>query len=145
MIPITQELIKEIADNMLTGCRCYVHTETGQLIAIPDDDVYESDLKELFADDLKELKKNKKFYKELDKPESRDSFEFMVNFTEQLSDDNPLKHRLALVLEMKSPFSNFNHQIDNSGEYRQQWFTFKDEAFKQWVIDQFNRLNWPIQ
>jgi hypothetical protein len=45
------------------------------------------------------------------------------------------------ALEGKKPFSNFKFLIDHSGIYRQQWFDYKNDQLKKWVIDKFKEAN----
>ncbi|MGQ1948702.1 hypothetical protein ACT3CD_16545 [Geofilum sp. OHC36d9] len=48
----------------------------------------------------------------------------MADFAESV-DDTRLQDKLINALNRPNPFQNFKWQIDNSGEYRQQWFDFK--------------------
>ena len=62
----------------------------------------------------------------------------MENFAEQLEGNDELKHALFNALKMRKPFREFKWLIDDSGDYRQQWFDFKSAELKQWVVDNFN-------
>ncbi len=61
----------------------------------------------------------------------------MADFAEQLDDSNKLKTKLINALNKRKPFREFKFVIDNSGEYRQKWFDFKNEQLQQWVKDKF--------
>ncbi len=37
-------------------------------------------------------------------------------------------------------FDEYKFAIDNSGEYRQKWFEFKDRKLQEWVTDRFNEI-----
>jgi hypothetical protein len=60
----------------------------------------------------------------------------MEDFTNSLPETVGLKNQLKFALGNKKPFRQFKFLIDRSGVYREQWFAFKDEQLRQWVIDQ---------
>ena len=78
-------------------------------------------------------------YFEFEGFESHESFQIMVDFAESV-DDQKLQNRLIYALNKSKPFSNFKWQVDNSGEYRQQWFDFKKMRYIEWVKEQI-KLN----
>jgi hypothetical protein len=90
-----------------------------------DPDVHGDVPPELYKEEKKLLKKDRRNYIEIPRMEARDSFRIMAAFAEQLDDSNPLKQRLNDALSFKNPFSNFKYLIDSSGDYRQHWFDFK--------------------
>jgi hypothetical protein len=63
----------------------------------------------------------------------------MADFADSLSDSHRLKSRLINALNRKKPFREFKFVIDNSGEYRQMWFDFKNRKLQEWGIENFNR------
>ena len=66
--------------------------------------------------------------------------QLMVDFAESV--DNPgLQERLFIALNRSKPFRNFKWQIDNSGEYRQRWFKYKDQRYIKWVKEQLDDHN----
>ena len=140
MLNLTEEQVKEIAEQIDCGFRCFIHRQTGELIVVPDTlrnpdmDTY------AWADEQEKLDNNFHEYFEIDQLESRDSFEIMVEFTEQLDDKIKIKSDLIKSLNKKKPFREFNFVIHNSGIYRQQWFDFKNEKLKMWVRDSLKYL-----
>jgi hypothetical protein len=139
MRSLTKEEVKEIADMIDCGHLCYWHKKTGELFFIIDDVhmVLEDD--ELHQADLKKLEDNFHDYIEIEKPESRDSFMIMEDFVMRLEGNDHFKLRLINALNKKKPFREFKFLVDNSGIYREQWFAFKNERMKQWVIEKFER------
>ena len=79
-------------------------------------------------------------YVEIEKPQSKDNFEIMVNFAEHLGDNNQIKNKLFNALNKKKPFREFKFVVDNSGKYRQQWFDFKSSQLEKWVVERFNEI-----
>jgi hypothetical protein len=65
--------------------------------------------------------------------ESREGFKIMEEFAEALSDSNKLKDQLFNALNRRKPFREFQWVIDNSGEYRDVWFRFKNRWLLDWV------------
>ncbi len=60
----------------------------------------------------------------------------MNDFVNQLTDSN-LQSILFEALSRKKPFQAFKFVIDNSGDFRQQWFDFKNEQLKKWVMEKY--------
>jgi hypothetical protein len=139
MASLTKEQVKEIAEQIDCGFRCFVQWKTREIISIPDTLRHpEMDI-EAWENEQKKLDKNFDEYLEIEQLESSDSFEFMADFTEQLDNNNELKIKLITALNKKNPFREFKFVIDNSGVYRQQWFDFKNERLKLWVNDKFEK------
>ena len=129
---IPKEKLNEIADEMESGFKCFIHRDTLEIVTYPDEDRFmEIDQKE-WKEEINKVKKNKKKFVEIDKMDSRESFEVMAEFAESL-EECATKIRLITALEGHKPFANFNHQIHNSGEYREQWFAFRREKTLEWI------------
>ncbi|MCX6238718.1 MAG: UPF0158 family protein [Bacteroidia bacterium] len=140
MTPLTQEQIKEIAEQLDCGFRCFWNKHDGELLFIPDTMKHPDMDTEAWSDEMEKLDDNFFDYKEIDQLESSDSFEIMADFVETLSDSNNLKNKLIDALNRGRPFRGFKFVIDNSGEYRQKWFDFKNMKMQKWVIDRFNEI-----
>jgi hypothetical protein len=139
MIKLTKDQIKELADQLDCGNKCYINKETGVAIFTPDFDRGFAD-EELWADDINELEENWDKYVEIDKMESHESFEIMADFAENV-DSRELRDSLINALNKKHPFQNFKWVVDNSGPYRQKWFDFKNQRLIEWVNDQLEVLD----
>ena len=139
MVTLSKENIKEIAEQMDMGFNAFFHKETGELIFVPDlDQFYGMDL-EGWEEDFDKLKKNKKKFVEIEKMGAHDSFQVMEDFAEQVDDDS-VRIILLEALNRKKPFSNFKDAVDNSGDYREQWFAFRDKRNIEWVEDRLKYL-----
>lgn len=139
MINLSIDQIKEIADQLDCGNRCYVNKETSAILTTPDFDSGDSD-EELWADILNELDENWDKYVEIERLESHDSFNIMADFAEN-TDSSELRNSLINALNKKHPFRNFKWVIDNSGSYRQKWFEFKNQRLIDWVKDRLEILD----
>jgi len=140
MINLTKDQIKEIADQLDCGMRCYVNKETGNIKSIPDFDNWFSDDLEPWSDLINELEENRDKYIEIEKMESHESFEIMADFAENV-DSKELKNSLINALNKKHPFRNFKWVVDNSGLYRQKWFDFKNQRNIEWVENKLDEIN----
>ena len=125
MESLTKEQIKDIAEQMDCGFRCFCHKQNGELVFVPDTLRYPDIDIDACTVEMEKLDNNFGDYREIAQLESRDSFEIMKDFVETLSDFNRLKDRLIDALNKKKPFRSFKFVIDNSGDFRQKWFDFK--------------------
>lgn len=141
MESLTKEQIKEIAEQLDCGFRCFWHRQNGELVFVPDTLRYPDIYIDAWTDEMEKLDNNFGDYREIAQLESRDSFEIMADFVETLSDSNRLKDILIDSLSKKKPFSRFKYVIDNSGEYRQKWFDFKNMRLQEWVKKRFTEIS----
>jgi len=139
MIKLTKENIKEIADQLDVGMKCYINKETGEIVTVLDFDSWPTGDTEPWEDVLNELEENWDKYVEMERMKSHESFEIMAEFAEMV-DDNDLQNRLIMALNKKHPFQNFKRHIDNSGPYRQRWFDYKDKRLIDWVKNHLEAL-----
>lgn len=132
----TTDKIKEIAEQLDCGFRAFIHKTTGQFLFVPDENF-------LTAIDLdswdEELEKNFTDYYEIDKWTSSEAFEIMSEFADQLTESN-LQSRLFDALRKNKLLREFKFVIDNSGDFRQQWFDFKIKWQQDFVARQLNIL-----
>ncbi len=140
MKSLTKEQIKEIAEQLDCGFRCFWSKTDGELLFIPDTLKHPDMDTDAWSDELEKLDANFFDYKEIDQLESSDSFEIMADFVETLYDSNKLKDKLIDALNKRRPFREFKFAIDNSGEYRQKWFAFKNEKMQEWVMKRFDEI-----
>jgi hypothetical protein len=68
---------------------------------------------------------------------SRNAFQIMEDFAE--TTPITLKLRLLEALHQKKPFQNFKTIIDNAGNFRQEWFAFRDKRWEEWVREQLEQ------
>ena len=134
---VSNEKLKEIADNLDTGFRCYFNIETQEIVTFPDEDRFPDMDTEDWKDDMKKVKKNRKKFKEIESMDSSESFKIMEDFIDSI-DDETLKSRLTQAIEGYKPFANFQFQIDRSGPFREMWFAFKANKMIEWVNDQLS-------
>jgi hypothetical protein len=140
MIQLTPTQIKEIAEQLDCGFRCYIHKQTGELITIPDENSHPDMDLEGWEEDIEKIETNFTEYIVIDPLESRDSFGIMEDFVESLPESEKIREWLINALNQHKPFSKFKFVIDNSGEYRQQWFDFKAKRLQEYVQEEIEFL-----
>lgn len=118
-LTLTDEHIKEIAEQLDIGFCCFWHKTTGEILSIPVEIRSMGNDDEFFEEEMEKIENNPDDYIEIEPPSSRYGFEIMANFAEQLNDNMTLQSQLIGALNNKKPFSEFKFIIDNSGEYRQ--------------------------
>ena len=141
MTTLTPEQIKEAAEQLDCGFRCFWNTKTNDFIFIPDLMKYPDMEMSSWEEEMDMLKYSRADFKEIPSLESSDSFEIMEQFTDQLPDTLKLKDELINALNRKHPFRNFKFVIDDSGDYRQNWFDFKNQWLQDWVKENFESTN----
>ncbi|MCF8277801.1 MAG: hypothetical protein K9J17_13790 [Flavobacteriales bacterium] len=130
---LTEEQIAEISDLLDCGMRCYYHRPTGTIESHPDpDDPYFDP--EPWQDVIDKIENDVENYQSFVKMDSNQGFQVLENFAHSLTDSN-FKQRILGKLSEKKPFQNFKILIDASA-YRQDWFTFKTKAYKNFVEQQ---------
>jgi len=137
---LTDQQIKEIADNLDSGMRCFYNKQTGIIKTVLNFDSWIGADEEPWEEELKEIDENWSYYFEFEGMTSRESFNLMADFAESI-DNSRLQDRLINALNKPKPFQNFKWQIDNSGEYRQQWFDYKKMHYIELVKGQIDNNN----
>lgn len=134
---VSREILNDIADSLEAGFKCFIHKDTCEVVTYlnPDQnpDMDPKDWKE----EIGKVRKGKNKFIEIVRIESSKSFKIMEEFVYTL-ENNSTKIRLLTALEGQKPFANFKHQIDNSGDYRELWFTFRRNKNIEWVQDQLS-------
>ena len=111
--------------------------ETKVIKVLPDTDKYSELELDVWSDAINEIDSNIGDYIQIEGMHSHDSFRVMENFIDTL-DNERLKDKLIDALSRRKPFQNFKFAIDNSGQYRDKWFKFKENALTEWVESQLN-------
>ncbi len=133
MIQLTKEQMHEIYEELDMGMRCFYNPATNKILSMPDFLAYPDFEPELWQEVMDEIDANKVI--EFDKLPTRDYFNVMEEFAENV-DDPIIRDRLIRALSRPKPFRNFKYEIDDSGDYREKWFEFKAQAYRNWIEKQ---------
>ena len=77
---MTEEQINEIADELDSGFKCYVHKENGTFIAVPDDDRFPDMEMDVWEKEMEQLNSDPSAYIEIEPMDSVESFKVMEDF-----------------------------------------------------------------
>ncbi len=137
---LTEEQIKEIAEELESGMKVYVNIVTKEIKSLIDFDNNIYGDEEPWEEDIKEIEENYDEYLEFEKMDSSESYQVMEDFTEIVEDED-LKKKLELGLNLSKPFRNFKDIIDDENEYRKKWFTYKSTRYIEYVKEQLEMYN----
>lgn len=133
------EQIKDIAEQLDCGFRAFIHKTSYQMLFVPNEnDLIDIEL-DPWEEEFTELDNNFTDYFEVEKWSSNEAFQMMEDFTEQLSTNSKLQSELFKALNKRKPFREFKFVIDNSGDFREQWFDFKNRWQLEFVKRQISR------
>lgn len=132
MIPISNKIIEEIAEQLDCGMKCYLNISSGAMIAVINDEDFIDVETEAQDNEIKQIKENPSNYIEFHKMNSRESFNVMMDFAMEIS-DNSFQTQLIDSLNTSSPFRGFKLKLDNSDSYRQKWFDYKKNRYIDYV------------
>lgn len=136
----SQEIIREITDHLVMDYRAFVHKKTGKILSVPNelDNLYYDE--ELFTEELEELENNFSDYYAIEKWESREAFNWMVQFAESLEAGSPIQQKLFRALEQQKPFARFKYTLEDNLDYLQAWYKFRDEKQRAYVAKELGVL-----
>ncbi len=137
---LSKEKIKEIAEDLDCGMKCYYHKKTEKIITIIDFDSHLGADEEPWEDVINELDEHSADYFEIERMDTRENLRVMESFA-YFVNDSALKDKLIDALNRPKPFASFKWIVDNSGEYRQKWFDFKNQKYIEWVEARINDIN----
>jgi len=137
-VKLPKELIKEITDEQDCGMVCYVHKETLKLESYPNEATDNYELLESWGDVIDKVNDNYKDYIKVESMGSSEQFELMKVFTNDIVDEK-LKRKLLEILDKKKPFKNWKNIVESELDYRESWFTFKQQKLKEHVKMKFSQ------
>lgn len=126
-------MIEEVAGELNVGYRMFVHRSTGSIRSIMDLEKFIDVDKDIRESTQQFLDRESVDYVEVERWNTREEFEMMAGFAEQLADAPAVQEQLITALNGSKPFRNFKFIINNAGPYRQQWFAFKDARQQAYV------------
>lgn len=140
-ISITEEKIKEIAQELDTGMLCYYHITAGEVESVPDELKGHTGYEAVFwKDSLKKIKANRSKYICFEGMESGEVFRMMERFAESVT-DNFISRRLHQTLQNRKPFHHFKVTLKQYPSLLQQWHDYKDEQYILHVKQQLQAYN----
>ena len=131
---LSAKQINDIAQELEVGMKVYINRKTLEYKTVLDwDEMLDSGY---WEEEIEQIENDWDDCMVLTKPESREAFQIMEDFIEEVGDKR-LKENLIKILNRKSPFANFKAEIESSA-YRQNWFDFRTKRFEDYVKEQLD-------
>lgn len=144
-VSIPLETIKEIAQELDMGMKCFYHIPTGELESYPDELKGHAGFdEEVWQESIDKVEKNYGEYIPFEGMESHESFRIMEKFVEEITDERA-RQRFHDAIAYKHPFQNFKQLLLHYPELREQWFLYKDQCYIEFVKDQVDVYNQSVK
>ena len=129
---LSKKQVFDISQELQCGMKVFVNTDTLEYKSVLDMD----DMDDLgcWDEELGEIENTWKRFFTIEKMSSREGYQIMEDFVNELR-DGYFKENLIKILERKSPFANFEAEVESS-EFREQWFAFRDAAYVEYVQEE---------
>lgn len=145
MLQLSQEMIKEIAGQLDMGMICFYHLPTGELVSYPDELKMGGAFEEEFwREDMDKVDENNQEYVRFTGMESYESYKLMEDFISLISDQK-VQDKFEQIIQKRKPFQQFKNLLLDYPDLRQQWFSYKDQRYKEYVQEQLDSFNRSLQ
>jgi hypothetical protein len=135
IVHITSERLREIAQELDAGMKCFYHIASGELKSYPDELKGHAGFDgELWEDVIDEVEENFHEYISFQAMESHDSFKVMESFVTGI-EDKSIHRRFEDAISYKKPFQNFKQLLYDYPDMREAWFKYKE----LWLIEKVQR------
>lgn len=126
------DIIKEIAELIDCGHRCFLHTEQALVEYYPKDiDLFYGESNP-WQDIIDKVAGDQEHYIQIEQMSSFQSFQVMEDFVAKKVDSLNFRSSLEETLRKPGPFRHFKYQVEQSA-YREAWFDFKNQCNIDWV------------
>jgi hypothetical protein len=129
---LSKKQVFDISQELQCEMKVIINTDTLEYKSVLDwDDMLDFDLDEELTSE------NEKGWENsftIEKMSSREGFQIMENFVDEL-EDGYFRDNLIKILDRKSPFANFKAEVESS-KYREHWFAFRDAAYVEYVEEE---------
>ncbi len=143
-VNITPEKIKEIAQDIDCGMKCFYHITTGDIESYPDELKGHAGFEEeMWEDSINRVENNYKEYIAFEGMESHESFRLIETFISNIADDKTSLY-FKEAINRRKPFQQFKFCLQEYADLQQQWYQFKNEELIKWVDDQLKAYNLKI-
>jgi len=137
---IPEELIREIAQELDSGMKCFYHIPTAEIKSYPDPmhtDYFDDEIWQETIDEIDSVLDECIAFKTL---ASHESFKMMESFISGIENED-IRRRFEDAIAYRKPFQNFKQLLLNYPELREQWFKYKDQQYIEWVKEQLEAFN----
>ena len=133
MITLTKKFVNDIAQNLQCGLDSYINKETGEFRVMPNDDIMDYNDDEELVEEYKQIQADIDSYYVIRRPRSSFDYDIMESFATDHVEDQNLREKLLDALQNRKPFRNFKAIVDYAGDYREQWFAYRQQRYMEYV------------
>jgi len=135
---MSTDTIKEIAEQLESGMKCFYHIPTGDVEYYPDELAGHAGFdEEVWQDSIDKVENNYHEYLCFEAMDTHESFRIMETFISDIPEENT-RQRFEDAISYRKPFQNFKQLLHNYPELQQQWFAFKEQKYIEWVQEQID-------
>jgi hypothetical protein len=134
-VTISSTALKEIADYLENGMRCWYHIPTGEVLWVPDRMKNFDIDEEIWAEAFNEIDEKMHECIAFEGLDSHEEFRMMAYFAENEVSDHEVRSRLIYALNQRKPFMHFKSAIHYDSDYLKAWYAFNTE----WYINEVQR------
>lgn len=129
-------MIKEIAEQLDCGMKCFYHIATGELVSYPDALKMGGEIdEEIWGEETEKVEEHFDEYAPFRAMESHESFGVMEDFIE-LIEEQKIREKFEEIIQRRKPFQQFKYLLLDYPALRQQWFAYKNDRLKEYVQEQ---------
>jgi len=140
-VTISQEQIKDIAQELDGGMKCFYHISTSEVKSYPDELRDHGGFEEEFWEDIiKQVESSPDEFVAFQSLESFESFRVMETFINNI-EEVKIQHQFLDTIQLKKPFQQFKYLLADYPALREQWFDFKNLHLVEYVQQQLKSYN----
>lgn len=139
-VSIPDDLIREIAQELDSGMKCFYHIPTSEIKSYPDPmhtDYFDDEIWQEIIDEIDSVFNDCIAFETLG---SHESFKMMESFINGIEKE-AIRRRFEDAISYRKPFQNFKQLLLEYPELREQWFKYKDQQYIEWVKEQLVAFN----
>ena len=140
-VSISPDQIKEIAQELDAGMKCFYHIPTGEVKSYPDELRGHAGFEEEFWEDIiEQVESLPEEFVAFQSMESFESFRVMETFINNIEEEKIQRH-FQYAIALKKPFQQFNYLLHDYPGLQEQWFDFKNLHLIEYVQQQLKSYN----
>jgi hypothetical protein len=134
---INDESLKAIADELLTGMKCFLNKETLELVSFPDENKYGDFDSNDWREEIDQVKNSPHSFIEIQPRNANEAFRAMEWFIDGVENEEA-KLKLTQAIAGKKPFANFELRLQEFPGMRDEWFAFNENCMIDFIRQQLS-------
>lgn len=139
-IILSPEHFKQIVSCLEKGDTCYIHMETGKIIALPEKDTSLQAEEDLWQEERALINQDWANYLVVPPPSPKERLRWMQLFATGVKETN-CRENLILVLQWKNAYHNYRKVLLDYPSIRKEWYQFRQKALLEWAQCVLNNIS----